>query len=37
MRKLCIEWKIKCQIYSNMLRIRRVKIEEDKMVEKEWY
>ena len=37
MRKLCIEWKWKCQIYSNILRIRRVKIKEDKMVEKEWY
>ena len=36
-RKLCIEWKKICQIYSNMLRIRRVKIKEDKMVENEWY
>ena len=37
MRKLCIEWNRKCQIYSNMLRIRRVKIKEDKRVENEWY
>ena len=29
--------KKKCQIYSKMLRIRRVKIKEDKKVEKEWY
>ena len=36
-RKLCIEWKNKCQIYSKMLRIRRVKIKKDKRVEKEWY
>ena len=36
-RKLCIEWKRKCQIYSKMLRIRRVKIKEDKKIEKEWY
>ena len=36
-RKLCIEWKRNCQIYSKMLRIRRVKIKEDKKVEKEWY
>ena len=37
-KKLCIEWKKKnCQIYSKMLRIRRVKIKEDKKVEKEWY
>ena len=34
-RKLYIEGKIKCQIYSKMLRIRRVKIKEDKKVEKE--
>ena len=37
MRKLCIEWNRKCQIYSNKLRIRRVKIKEDKRVENEWY
>ena len=37
MRKLCREWKWKCQIYNNILRIRRVKIKEDKMVENEWY
>ena len=37
LRKLCIEWKRKCQIYSKMLIIRRVKIKEDKKVEKEWY
>ena len=36
-RKLCIEWKRKCQIYSKILRIRRVKIKENKKVEKEWY
>ena len=36
-RKLFIKWKRTCQIYSNMLRIRRVKIKEDKMVENEWY
>ena len=36
-RKLCIEWKRKCQIYSKILKIRRVKIKEDKKVEKEWY
>ena len=36
-RKLCLEWKRKCQIYRNMLRIRRVKIKEDKRVENEWY
>ena len=36
-RKLCIEWKRNCQIYSKMLRIRIVKIKEDKKVEKEWY
>ena len=29
--------KRKCQIYSKMLRIRRVKINEDKKVEKKWY
>ena len=33
-KKLCIEWKIKCQIYSKMFRIRRVKIKEDKKVKK---
>ena len=33
-RKLCIEWKRKCQIYSKMFRIRRVKIKEDKKVKK---
>ena len=37
MRKLYIKWKIKCQIYSKMLRIKKVKIKEDKKVEKEWY
>ena len=37
MRKLYIEWKRKCQIYSKMLRIKRVKINEDKKVEKEIY
>ena len=37
MRKLCIEWKRKCQIYSKILRIRRVKINEAKKIEKEWY
>ena len=36
-RKLCIEWKRKCQIYSKMLRIRIIKIKEDKRVEREWY
>ena len=36
-RKLCIEWKGKCQIYSKMLRIKRVKIKENKKVEKEWH
>ena len=36
-RKLCIEWKRKCQIYIKMLRIRGIKIKEDKKVEKEWY
>ena len=36
-RKLYIEWKRKCQIYSKMLRIRTVKIKEDKKVEKECY
>ena len=35
--KLCTKWKRKCQIYSKMLRIRRVKIKEDKKVEKERY
>ena len=34
MRKLCIEWKRKCQIYSKMLRIRRVKIKENKKEDK---
>ena len=34
MRKLCITWKRKYQIYSKILRIRRVKINEDKKVEK---
>ena len=34
-RKMCIEWKRKCLIYSKMLGIRRVKIKEDKKVEKE--
>ena len=35
-RKLCIERKRKCQIYSKMLRIRGVKIKEDKKkIEKE--
>ena len=29
-RKLCIKWKRTCQIYSNMLKIRTVKIKEDK-------
>ena len=33
-RKLCIEWKRKCQIYSKMLRIRKVKVKEDTKVEK---
>ena len=37
MRKLCIEWKRKCQIYSKILRIRKLKIKEDENVEKEWY
>ena len=36
-RKLYLEWKRKCQIYSKMLRIRRVEIKENKKVEKEWY
>ena len=36
-RKLCIEWKNKYQIYNKMLRIRRVNIKKDKRVEKEWY
>ena len=36
-RKLCMKWKRKCQIYGKMLRIRIVKIEEDKKVEKEWH
>ena len=35
--KLCIEWKKKSQIYSKMLRTIRVKIKENKKVEKEWY
>ena len=34
-KKLCIEWKRKYQIYSKMMRLRRVKIKEDKMIEKE--
>ena len=29
--------KKKCQIYSKMLRIRRVKINADKKVDKKWY
>ena len=33
----CLEWKRKCQIYSKLMRIRRVKIKEDKMIEKVWY
>ena len=35
--KKCVEWKEKCQIYSKMMRIRRVKIKEDKRIENEWY
>ena len=34
MRKLCIEWKRKRQIYSKMMKIRRVKIKEDKIIQK---
>ena len=34
-RKLCIEWKRKCEIYSKMLRIRIVKIQEDKRATRE--
>ena len=37
MKKLCIEWKRKCQIYGNVLRIRRVKINEDKRVENDLF
>ena len=36
-RKLSIEWKRKCQIYNNMLRIKRVNINAEKRVENEWY
>ena len=32
MRKLCVKWKGKCQIYNKMLRIRRVKIKGDEKV-----
>ena len=36
-KKLCIEWKRKYQIYGNVLRIRRVKINEDKRVENDLF